>query len=312
MGSRLKGLNEEAIENLIKAGSIAADAREYSRTIVRPGEKASIICTKIEEYIIERGGKPAFPCNISIGAVAAHYTPSINDDVEIKEGDVVKIDVGVSIDGYIADTATTIDLSGSYVELLEASREALEAVVGIMKPNIRIYDIGKTIESTVKKKGYKVIRNLTGHTIDRYVIHAGLSIPNYPDRLTFYKRLTPGMQVAIEPFTTNGKGMVTESSTINIYAYTGKKPRMPLNQAEREMLDYIINEYYTLPFTPRWLVGRWETEDIIKIIKSLYMKGVLHGYPVLIESGRGAVAQFEHTFIILKDRVIVTTCRDCG
>ena len=120
------------------------------------------------------------------------------------------------------------------------------------------------------------------------------------------------MQVAIEPFTTNGKGMVTESSTINIYAYTGKKPRMPLNQAEREMLDYIINEYYTLPFTPRWLVGRWETEDIIKIIKSLYMKGVLHGYPVLIESGRGAVAQFEHTFIILKDRVIVTTCRDCG
>ena len=299
---------EDAYDKLIRAGKIAAEARDYGASLVKPGASAREVCEEVESLIRKRGAEPAFPCNFSVNEVAAHYTPGVSDDVRVKEGDVVKVDVGAHIDGYIADTAITVDL-GDHSDLLEAVRAALAAVESIMKPNIRIYDIGRTIEATIKKRGFKPIRNLTGHTIGRYLIHAGTSIPNYAERTTFYKRLKPGTLVAVEPFGTNGRGMVREGSTTNIYSYTGRRPRHNLNVEEAEVLNYIVSKYKTLPFTPRWLAEEFG-EEVEGIVKRLEAKGVLYGYPVLIEAGRGLVAQFEHTFLILRDRVVVTTKSD--
>ena len=302
-------IEETMVEKLVEAGRIAIGAREHGASLVKPGASAREVCEEVEDWIRRHGGEPAFPCNFSVDEVAAHYTPGVKDDIRLRGDEVVKIDVGVHVDGYIADTAVTVDLSGKYTRLLEAAKHALEAVVEIMKPGIRIYDIGKTVENTIKKYGFKPIRNLTGHTIGHYLIHAGTTIPNYADRTTFYKRLRPGTLVAVEPFATNGKGIVKEGRITNIYSLTGRRPRAKLTEAESTALSVIMEKYKTLPFTPRWLIGELGEDKAESAVRGLYMKGVLHGYPILVEAGKGRVSQFEHTFLILKDRVIVTTLR---
>ena len=304
-------IDDEALEKLIRAGDIARRALEHGRSLIKPGATARAICVEVENYIRSQGAYPAFPCNFSVDHVAAHYTPGTSDDVELSQESVVKLDIGVSVDGYIADTALTVDLSGRHQELLEASREALEAVIKRLKPGISLYEIGKTVESRIRRRGFKVIRNLTGHTIARHMIHAGLSIPNYPDRTVFYKRLQPGTQAAIEPFATNGRGMVVEGGVTNIYAYTGRRPRKGLNNDEKKLLDVIVDRFLTLPFTPRWLVDLMDPQGLENLVRSLVAKGVLHDSPILVEAGRGLVSQHEHTVVILKDRVLVTTCKDC-
>lgn len=303
---------DDEVEKLVKAGEIAARVRELGAKLVKPGATAREICTRLEEYIVELGAKPAFPCNFSVNEVAAHYTPGIDDDVRLTGVEVVKVDIGVSLDGYIADTAVTVDLSGVNEKLLQAAQSALDQVVRIMKPNVRIYDIGKTIENTIKRHGFKPVKNLTGHTIGRWLIHAGTQIPNYADRTSFHKRLRPGTLVAIEPFATNGRGLVRDGGIVNIYSYTGRRGRYGLTELEEEVLNYIIEEYKTQPFTPRWLTSRFDKQVVQETIRGLTVKGVLHAYPILVEVSKGLVSQFEHTFLILKDRVIVTTCPECG
>lgn len=300
-------LDEEAMRKLLLAGRIAAEARDYGARLVEAGRRASEVCGEVERFIVEKGARPAFPCNISINEVAAHYTPCLREDTVIPEGAVVKVDVGVHVDGYIADTAATVDLSGGNQRLLEASREALKAVEGILRPGISLYEIGKTVYTTMKRLGFKPIKNLYGHTIGRYTVHAGLSIPNYPDRRMMIFRLRPPVLFAIEPFATNGAGMVTEASTTTIYSYLGRKPRIPLGPIEERLLGYIEENYKTLPFTPRWLRGLASDDEILLAVRGLTVKGALEKYPVLVEKARGLVAQFEHTFLMLKDRIIVTT-----
>jgi methionyl aminopeptidase len=301
----LSELNEEVIRKYIKAGKIAKEVREYSDKIVKPGEKALNVCLELEKKIIEMGGKPAFPCNISINEVAAHFTPFHNDNTIIPPESVVKIDLGVHIDGYIADTAKTIDLSDKHVLLLEASKEALEKAIETLKPGIKAFEIGLTIEHTIKNYGFKPVRNLTGHSIDQYRIHAGLSIPNYGDRFAVFK-ITEGMTIAIEPFATNGKGLTREGKITNIFSIAKTNPRK-LDKESREVFEYIYREYKTLPFTPRWLVPVFGEKTVEHAMKVLVKTKTLYVYPILVEVSRGLVSQFEHTILLTKDGKIVTT-----
>jgi len=302
---------DEALRKLVEAGRIASEAREYAARLLAPGVSARDVCERVESFIVERGGRPAFPCNFSVNHVAAHYTPGVSDDIELVGDEVVKVDVGVHVDGYIADTAITVDLSGKHTSLLEASREALEAAMRVIKPNVRVYDIGRAIEQAIRKRGFRAVRNLTGHTIDRWLIHAGLSIPNYPDRRMITHRLKPGTLVAIEPFATNGRGIVREGGVTNIYSAI-RRPRLPLTEDEERVFEYILREYRTLPFTQRWLAKAFPRLDVEAVVRSLASKGALHGYPILVEAARGLVSQHEHTFLVLKDRVLVTTCPECN
>jgi methionyl aminopeptidase len=298
---------DEPPRELVEAGRVAARARDYSVRLVRPGESCRRICEAVEEYIRSLGAQPAFPCNISINEVAAHYTPGLRDDCTVPERGIVKVDVGAAVEGYIADTAVSVPLSDGDEKLVEAAREALEAVMKIIKPGIRLYEIGRTVESVARRRGFRPIKNLSGHSIGRYVIHAGLTIPNYADRTVWLKRLTPGLIVAIEPFITNGKGYVVEHSTVNIYAYKGRRPKTLLTGMEEAVLSEVERRFKTMPFTPRWLARLGEPEAVEEAVRSLAAKGALHAYPVLVEAGRGLVAQAEHTFYVAKDRVYVVT-----
>ncbi|MCE4607623.1 MAG: type II methionyl aminopeptidase [Caldisphaeraceae archaeon] len=297
---------QEEMENLLKAGRIGAEARNIGASLVKEGASSREICEEVEGLIIKRGAKPAFPCNLSINEIAAHYTPGLDDDLKIPGIGVVKIDVGAELNGYISDTATSVAIGDSFKGLVSAVERSLSSVVSLMKPNISIYDVGKTIEKIIKESGFRPIKNLTGHTISRYNLHAGESIPNYPDRTYFYKKLRPGTQVAIEPFGTTGRGYVVDGSITNIYSFSGRNPKNVSGDA-LNLLNYIKEKYKKLPFASRWLLKEFEASKVPRMIGELVRQKALIGYPVLIEVSKGMVAQFEHTFLVLQNEVVVTT-----
>ncbi|ADL18849.1 Methionine aminopeptidase [Acidilobus saccharovorans 345-15] len=300
-------ISQEEISRILEAGRIGAEARELGASLVKPGASAREICDEVESLIIRRGAKPAFPCNFSINEVAAHYSPGIDDDVKVPDKAVVKVDVGASVDGYLSDTAVTVAIgSESFQQLALAAKSALDKVAEVMKPDIRVYDIGKTIESVIKSMGFKPVRNLTGHTIERYTLHAGLSVPNYAERTLFYHRLRPGTQVAVEPFATSGRGLVVDGPKAYIYSATGNRPQR-ISETARQLLEYILSHYSTLPFAKRWLYPEWKREEIEAGLAELVKARALVEYPVLIEASRAPVSQFEHTFVITHDGVIVAT-----
>ncbi len=301
-------MDEEEVKNYIRAGEIAARVRDFAEKTARPGMKILDLAELVEKKIVELGGKPAFPCNISINQEAAHRTPIIGDELVIPEDSVVKIDLGVHVDGYIADTAVTVSFNPKYEPLLNAVREALDKALKIVSPGIKFSEIGKIIENTLRSHGFKPIKNLSGHSLDRFIIHAGESIPNYYERISF-SRFKTNRAYAIEPFGTDGKGFVVESDTITIHALwkTGKVKGLTLD--EKKLFNTIRERFKTLPFTERWLqdVFEHDVERLRRTMEKLLSKKIIFGYPILIEAGNGMVAQFEHTILVLDKEVIVTT-----
>ena len=287
-------------QKIILAGKIASEIRIYAKTIVKKNVPLLEIAEKIETKIFELGGKPAFPTNLSINEIAAHFTPS-HDDKTLASG-LLKIDFGVHVEGWIADTAFSMDLENNpeNKKLIEASEKALDKALKTIKENIRTNEIGKEIQSEIESYGFKPIANLTGHQIEQYNLHAGLAIPNIDDKRndTIQKGL-----YAIEPFSTNGSGKVYDGKPSGIYSLVEQKNIR--SQTAREILDYISEEYQTLPFCSRWLVKKFGTKSLIAL-RQLEENGNIHQYPQLIEIGKGKVAQSEHTILIDKEKIVTT------
>lgn len=297
-------MDEQALELLRKAGKIAAKARDLGAKEIKPGAKVYDICELVERIIIEEGAKPAFPCNLSINVEAAHYSPLINDTKVIPEGAVVKLDVGAHIDGYITDTAVTVVLDDKYQRLAEAARDALEAAIANMKPGVSLGDIGRSIEKVIRAYGFRPIRNLGGHLIRRYELHAGVFVPNIYER--GLGRVIEGNVYAIEPFATNGQGEVIEGKEVTIYSIRSLNVKN-LTDEERKFLEEIYKRANMLPFNERWFKDLGEPEYIRQMFKTLARRGALHQYPILLEVGKGMVSQFEHTVLVTKDGAEILT-----
>ena len=165
-------------DEYIKAGQIAGKVREMARNKNWVGKTVYEICEEVENQIKSKGAKCAFPVNTSINEVAAHYTAEPNDELTIQENDLVKIDLGAQINGWIADTAVTINYDPRYDGLVQTAEEALSNAMAQIKEGVKASDIGRTIEKTIKQLGYTPIMNLSGHSLEQYTIHAGRSIPN--------------------------------------------------------------------------------------------------------------------------------------
>jgi len=296
-------MDQEVKENYIKAGKVIQDAREVARGIAEPGTNLKTIADTIEDEIRDQGLHPAFPVNISINEQAAHYTPGVSEERVLKENDIVKIDIGAHSDGYIADTALTVNPSGKRKEMIEAVEEVLEAALGFVEPGVTVAEFGRFVEKQIPEE-YEPVRNLTGHYLGRYTQHAGVSIPNIDNASNH--EFQKGDAVAIEPFISTGAGKIKNGKPGNIYKL--EHDRNVRGRTERKLLGEIKN-FKGLPFTTRWIseFGGRQKMAMQKLVKS----GVVESYDVLKDREDGLVAQAEHTVLIGVDDGdnIVTTKR---
>jgi methionyl aminopeptidase len=290
-------MKDEIFEKYRDAGVLAAKILRRSAQEIRVGGSYLDLVESIEVQVEEEGAALAFPLNLSLNEDAAHDTASQGDVRVFTKGDVAKLDLGVQIEGYIADTATTIDLGNNSL-LLEASERALDAAIKAVRPGATAGELGAAIQKEIECRGYRPISNLTGHGLDRYILHRPPTIPNVGVNGGIV--LEEGMVFAIEPFATTGRGHVGEKTRKEIYSQVSQKSvRIP---AARTLLDK-VKDRHGLPFARRWLDGK--KLDIA--LSSLVRSQVLHVYPVLSDIPGSLVSQHEHTVIVTSEGCIVTT-----
>jgi methionyl aminopeptidase len=294
------------LECYLKAGKIASEQREKTRRKDHVGSTLLTICESIETEIKEKGGMPAFPVNVSLNDVAAHYTAEPNDDTIVRENDVLKIDIGVHIEGYVADTAVTISNDPNHDSLIKTAENALNEAVRISRVNTKASEIGKLIENTILKTGFRPIQNLSGHSLAQYTIHAGKSIPNISTIGSSFS-LSSSQAYAIEPFVTmkDGQGVVFEGNIRNIFAIISRKPAK--DEIVNEFLTYLWDRFRTLPFALRWILDRYEEKEARYLLDMLIRKKNVHAYPILIEGNNKFVAQAEHTIVPMTGSTSVIT-----
>lgn len=263
------------------------------------------VCEKAEELIRSKGAKPAFPCNVSINEIAAHYTSPPGDKRTIPENSLVKVDIGAHVDGYVTDTAVTVCFNHELRDMVETAEQALKKAIEIIQPNMSTSKIGAVIEQAIKSRGYRPVSNLTGHQVGRYLVHAGTSLPNVAHISLTKVRL--GEAYAVEPFVTvqNAAGKVEESSEVTIFRFVKQKPLK--NPYAKKLLTYIEENFRTLPFAERWLQGIVPQEHYQEAFRELLVSKAVMGYPVFVEASGKPVAQAEHTVLLVEDGCLVLT-----
>jgi methionyl aminopeptidase len=293
-------MDEETLNNYKKAGKIAAEALEFGRSMIKPGNKILDVCRKVDDRIKELGGELAFPTQISCDDIAAHFCPEIDDD-SVFDKQLASIDVGVHVNGFIGDNALTVDLSGNNSELVKASREALDNALKKIRIGVSLGEIGKEIHDTIAGYGFSPVRNLSGHGLGKFDIHTSPTIPNFDtgDKT----ELEDGMVIAIEPFATNGEGIIYESGNASVFQLIAKRPVR--NNFTRNALKE-IDKLNGLPFAKHWLQSKLGKAQAAFALREMEQLDIVRGYPPLVDRGHGLVSQAEHTVIVLEKPIVIT------
>jgi len=293
----------EDLEKFDKSGHILSEVREHVKQMPIQGKGILQICDDVEGKIVELGGRSAFPCNVGINDVAAHYTSPKGDQSMIPDGSIVKIDFGVELDGCITDTAISRSLNPAYDSMILAAETALQEALSAVAPGRKLSEIGGIIERAINRYGYKPIRNLTGHKIDRYNLHAGKSVPNISGMEG--GKFEVGEVYAIEPFATlkDAEGAVHEGQ--NAYIFRLVRAKGAKSVQARELVDYIQSQFKSLPFASRW-VYNWRS-DAEAVFLELVKNRSIVGYPVLVEESGAVVSQAEHTVLVTEEGCRVLT-----
>ncbi len=322
-------------EKYEKAGKIASKVRKEAAKKATAGMKVVDLVDWVESEIKSKGAGLAFPCNISINEITAHYTSPPNDDTLLCNGDLVKIDLGAEVDGYISDTAVSVIIEGDNKDpvdedgnplkmpgrtddgkqevtqeqlelsqdLIDASSQALENAISIIKPGVTLGEIGTTIQTTMNDMGYNPVGNLTGHSLEQWNLHAGLSVPNVIEKNPH--ELKEGDHIAVEPFATNGVGLVKDLPEHYIYSYLRTRPlRQPQS---KKLLGRIGKEHKYLPFSRRWFIDQYDEHQLNRALRPLITSRCIYPYSALQEKTDARVAQTEHTIIVESDGAFVTT-----
>ncbi len=281
-------------ENYRKAGYILKTIKEESRKLVVSNYKVVDLADFIENKVIEMGGFPAFPCNISINHVAAHYTPNVDTDLTLKSGDYVKVDIGCHVEGCIADSAYTVKVDESDDDLIKATQDALKNAIEVVEPGVKTNYIGKVIEDTIKEFNFNPIKELCGHGLKPYVLHSGITIPNYNSNIG--TKLKEGDTLAIEPFASTKAGKLKSSEEVYIFKYIQDRPLR--DPSSKKLLSLIKQNYKTLPFAERWLEKNYANLKINFSLRNLIRANAIYPYNVLLDSEGGMVSQAEHSLIV--------------
>ncbi|MGQ9582571.1 MAG: type II methionyl aminopeptidase [Thermoplasmatota archaeon] len=296
-------LPEEVLDKYRLAGRIAREARDYGVGLIREGASMLELANTVEALIISKGARPAFPVNIAVNDVAAHFTPRHDEtSLVFRRGDVVKLDVGAQVDGYIGDTARTVEVgTDNWRDMRRAAEEALSTAIEMLRPGVDLGMVGAAIESAIASRGFKSIENLTGHSLERGVLHAGISVPNVRDRGAGVVR--EGDVLAVEPFATNGMGRVDGRRNSSIYRFVRK--RFARTHEARALLREVELHFGTLPFSERWCMRY--VANPVEALDALVRAGAVSFYPTLREVDGGIVAQAEHTVVVGVGSTTVTT-----
>ncbi|WP_406533581.1 type II methionyl aminopeptidase [Methanobrevibacter sp.] len=303
------------IESYLKAGKIVSDIRSEASKMITDGALVIDLVNYVESEILKTGAEIAFPCNVSINEIAAHYTSPAEDKTQFKAGDMVKLDLGAMVDGYIADSAVTIIAGGNidenytqdeinlHEEIIEASAAGLEAAIATARAGVEVSKIGAAVHEAIAEYNLNPIFNLTGHSLEQNNLHAGISIPNYDNHDNYV--LEEGQAVAIEPFATNGEGIVNDAPGHYIFSYMANKPfRMKTTQ---KVLKYIQHNHAYVPFSGRWITDEFGNRKGSIALKQLSEAMAIYPYAPLREKKNCFVSQKEHTLIIEKEGCTVTT-----
>ena len=298
-------MDKEELGKFKLSGKILRETREEMKLYVKENMPIIGVCEKVEGTIRKKGGKPAFPCNVSINEVAAHYTSPPDDEKKIPANSVVKVDLGVHVDGYVTDTAFTACFNAEYRQMAETAEQALKTAIENIHADMSVTKIGSLIEKTIRNRGFKPISNLTGHSVGRYLIHAGTSIPNV-SQLSLAK-VREGEIYAIEPFVTvpEAAGRVEDSPQTTIFRLV--KAKSVKNAYAKQLLKYIEANFKTLPFAERWLKDVVPKAKHGEAFRELLSSKSVMGYPVFVEVSGKTVTQAEHTLLIKGDGCEVLT-----
>ncbi|MHA1488914.1 MAG: type II methionyl aminopeptidase [Promethearchaeota archaeon] len=290
------------IESLKKAGQIAQDVKKYIKPQIKVGAKALDLIKSAEEKIGELGGACAFPVNLSINNIAAHYTSPIKDDgLAINEGDIVKLDLGVHIEGYIVDTAFSVSFNDDkeLENIIQATEVAVEAAKTMVKPKVNTRELGKKIESIVKGFKYNPIKELGGHQIERWTVHGKKALPELGNQGGDI--MEEGEVFAIEIFASTGEGSVHMMNNSYIYELNPYSGRVPLRRkSSKQILAYVKKHYKTLPFAERWLVKEFKM-GVAFGLQELINQNKFLRHNVLAEKKGVFIAQTEETILITED-----------
>ncbi|MDO5848033.1 MAG: type II methionyl aminopeptidase [Methanobrevibacter sp.] len=304
------------IDAYIKAGKIVSEVREEASKMIKEGTLVLDLVEYVESEILKKGAGIAFPCNVSINEIAAHYTSPYQDETKIEAGDMVKLDLGAHIDGFIADSAITVMADGKHLEeklgsdrlnkneeIIEASSAGLDAALGTVKAGVEVWEIGQAVKEAINEYGFNPVSNLTGHSLEQYNLHAGISIPNINNH--DHTKLEEGQAIAIEPFATDGIGFVNDAPGAYIFSFLADKPfRMKQTQ---QTLTYIEHNYPHLPFSGRWLTEEFKPSRVQRSLKQLGEAMAIYPYSPLKEKTGCWVSQKEHTVIVETDGCTITT-----
>lgn len=287
-------MESEIVENYRKSEKISTEVIDLAKSMLKENVKILDIAEAVEKKIKELGGNLAFPLNISVNENAAHYTPDIGDTIVLKRDDIVKIDVGVHCNGYIWDRAFSVCIGNKSHPLIKISEKALKEALSMIKAGTRICDISEVVEDTIVAEGFNPVRNLCGHGLEQYNQHANPTIPNGKNRIQ--TGIEGNQVIAMEVFTTNGVGLVKESSPTLIFKFKQDRP-VRMTEA-RKILEYSKTKFEGLPFAKRWLKDITSSVKIDMALRQLIDADALIEYPILKEEINGLVAQTEETVIL--------------
>lgn len=294
-------MDEQDYNDLIESGKINSRARELGASKIKEGAKIVDVLDDVEQFIQDQGAGCAFPAQISLNAIAAHFCPLADDETSLAKGDVAKIDIGVHLNGWVSDSAKTVSVGGGNEDLIEASKLALKNAGKRLAIGVEVRDIGREIEDAITSKGFRPVKNLSGHGIGKYVVHRPPSMANYDNKDT--TKLEDGMMIAIEPFASSGAGRVEGKGEAGVFQLSRKKPVR--NMITRKVLGEIL-KFNGLPFTTRWLTRKFSLPQVNYALRDLHQHGVLMLHPPLVDIDNGLVSQAEHSFLIGEEVVCLT------
>jgi len=298
-------ISKDELEAYRRGGQIISQLRKTVPTFVHEGGLVRELCERVEAEILVLGGQPAFPCNVGINEVAAHYTSPWDDASVLPKESVVKVDFGVHIDGYVNDSAVTVSLNPVYNSMIQVAEEALRSGVERIAHGVRFSDVGEQIQKAIAQYGCKPIRNLTGHKVERYTIHAGKSVPNVAGPAP--GRFEVGEVYAIEPFVTVREAAGRVEDADQVFIYRAVRDKGVRSEAARKIVEYVRRTYRTLPFASRWLYSSLGKEVVEDGFSETLKAKCISGYPVLVEASGKAVTQAEHTVIVKENGCEVLT-----